>query len=499
LAEYFLNGFEKYTLRYTGSRFYAFYSHRWNLCEEGVVARDVSDFLSTAYSRFIQKQSDALADEQERGKLTKLLYRVENLSGLNAILGTIRVIVTDQHFERKLNQSRHLIGYKNGVLDLSQNDGTFRDGKEEDYISFCTDTNFSHEYDADDMKALENIFWKICCENKTRYDCLLEVLGRSLCGDNVIANQKFYCFFGDKGANGKSTIVDMLNYAFGKGETGYCQSLVSTFVTQNFARSDSASGDLVTLSGKRFLFMSETEKKDGVAQRLNSASVKMFTGDNVYTYRGLYDKKLTTSLVTFTPFLLSNDKQTLDSDDAGLKRRFIYVPMKAKFLKPSETAPEHTGDTTYYPSENFTSTYIKRLAEGCLVHLLLRYYTHEKIINFPEEIIAETESLINSTDELREMLDHTFERTDNPNEGVSWVDMKNILENEYTNAWRTVRKKAGTDQACLERIVARLPYAKYEGVSGGQQIGYIDAKKKTCEKARRLFKHIRVRTDNQDG
>jgi hypothetical protein len=472
VAEFFLGQFNAYKLRHTGEEFYKFENHCWSEVGENDVLKDLMEFLSTAYTSLI----NSTEDDEAKAKLKKMRNKVETMSFIKGVLNCVKVQVTDREFLGRLNQDRNLLGFNNGVLDLSTKE--FRNGNEYDYISYTTGYNYEEEPNEEKMCLLKRILWTICSENKNKYDTLLKVLARAMCGDNTSTLQKFYCFYGPTASNGKSTIQNLISHAFGD----YFCFCNTTFITQQSARTDSANGDLASMTGRRFLFMSETEKDT----RFNVATIKNFSGEDKYTFRNLYSKKFKTSNITFTMFLLTNDKLNIDCDDCGILRRFIYFCMKSKFVDKEDDMVEDNGNGIKYYLKNDFSCGELRLE---FLHLLLEHYNHKEVLEFDGEIKQETEELINSQDELKEMLNLAFKRAETPTVGVSWTDMKGIMKERYGNDWTNIKKKYKTEDNLIDKIASRLPYAKKVGVAQGKMNGYFTADGKAGQ-ARRLFLNV---------
>lgn len=480
VSDFFLGQFTAYKLRHTGEEFYKFENHRWTEVGENEVMKDLMEFLSTAYTSLIS----SCEDDEGKDKLIKMRNKVESMSFLKSLLTCVKVKVSDAGFLARLDQNPNLIGFDNGVLDLATKQ--FRDGNEYDYISYTTGYDYA-EPDETKMEVLKKIIWTISSENQNKYDTLLKSLARAMCGDNTSTNQKFYCMYGKTASNGKSTLQNLISQAFGD----YFHQCQTTFITQQSARSDSANGDLASMVGKRFLFMSETEKDT----RFNVATIKNFSGEDKYTYRSLFQKKYKTSKITFTMFLLTNDKLSIDCDDFGILRRVVYFSMKSKFVDKEEDMVEDNGDGVKY--------YLKDPSLSCcelrneFVHLLLEHYNHKEMIEFTGEIKQETEELINSQDELKEMLNLAFKRADNPQIGISWADFKNVMKERYGNEWLNIRRKHKTEDNLIDKIAMRIPYAKKVGVAQGRLQPYFTADG-TAGQSRRIFMNV-VEREEEGG
>jgi P4 family phage/plasmid primase-like protien len=484
LADYFLNNFTAYKIRYVpnGKSWFKFERHRWEDTERECVSRDVSNFLSTAYRTL----ESVCKDDDARSKINKMCQKVENASFRKGVVDTIKEKVCDPLFKLQLNQNRDLLGFNNGVFDLSK--GEFRDGNEYDFISFSTGYDYDENPDPIKIAKLEKILLQICCEDPELFTLLMKAMARSMCGDNTTgsSNQKLYCLLGKYAGNGKSTIFTLLAKLLGD----YYHSINSTFITQKCARTDGANADLDTLRGRRVLTMSETEK----GCKYNASTIKNFSGEDTFSYRGMYKEQQKTSKITFTMFLATNDKMELECDDHGINRRLIYFPMNAKFVDAKDVIDEDDNGVKYYVRDDtFGGTEHQYANE--FFHLLLKYYKHKEVIDFGK-LISETKKLIDSTDELMEMLSNTFKHTDK-NVGISWNDLKGTLQERYGTEWYAIKKRFKPDNNLFDKVADRIRYAKKKGVPCGKNISYIDSEG-TKKEANRLFLNIEERElDNE--
>lgn len=320
---------------------------------------------------------------------------------------------------------------------------------------------------------------------------MCRMLGRSLIGNNSTTTQRWYCWYGKTAGNGKSTVSSLLASSLGD----YYQVGHTTMLTQASARSDAANADIFKLVGTRIVALSETEEKAVI----NSATLKTHSGEKSICYRGLFDRDIKTTNITWTIFLLTNEKQKLDAGDAGVLRRTAYVPFRAKFVDTdAEILTDLPDGQKYYLKDSNTVNEIMRECQLEFLHLMLRNCDPDDKLELTGDIARETDALIRSADTLNDMLTETFERSPDKEEGVSWSDMKDILKRRHGLRYDEVLKKAGTVGQLLERIAQRLPYTKLEGTAQGNAMRYKNWDGQMC-RARRVFKGIREISDYLDS
>ena len=138
------------------------------------------------------------------------------------------------------------------------------------------------------------------------------------------------CWYG-QGANGKSTLVGIMNYVLGKD---YVANLAFSAVE---AQNRNAT-DMVPLAGARFATALET--REGV--RLNEAHIKAMSGGDVLTARRLYHEQFSIEQ-THKLILVFNHRPVISDDSHGMWRRIHLIPLNRKF-EGGPVRPEPTGE-----------------------------------------------------------------------------------------------------------------------------------------------------------
>lgn len=154
------------------------------------------------------------------------------------------------------------------------------------------------------------------------------LLGLSLIG--AVTEQLLPFAFGE-GANGKSTLADVVMRLAGIGETGYSISAPSEMLLASSASNHPT--EIARLAGARFVVASELD--DG--QRFAEARIKMLTGRDIITGRFMRQDFFSFA-PTHTLWLLGNHRPAVRTGGPAFWRRLRLVP----FLN---TVPEHLRDT----------------------------------------------------------------------------------------------------------------------------------------------------------
>ena len=151
------------------------------------------------------------------------------------------------------------------------------------------------------------------------------LLGYLLSADR--SEQKVFFFFG-LGANGKSTLIDLVAWILGT----YALKMPAAVLMQS--NIDRHPTELAQLRGKRLAVSSELDEGQFWAE----SRIKELTGDEVLTARFMR-QDFFEFVMTQTHVIVGNYKPRLRGGDAALARRFVLVPFLAKF-EGAERDPE---------------------------------------------------------------------------------------------------------------------------------------------------------------
>lgn len=152
-------------------------------------------------------------------------------------------------------------------------------------------------------------------------DYLQKVLGYCLTGDT--SEQKIFFFYGD-GANGKSTLCNVVRDIFGN----YAKSVRPTIIANNNKNDspDQANSELASLPNVRLALAEEGSQ--GVS--LDEATVKQITGGTEISTRKLYADTFQFK-PKFKLIMCTNHKPRISGSDYGIWRRVILIPFDRIF------------------------------------------------------------------------------------------------------------------------------------------------------------------------
>lgn len=137
-------------------------------------------------------------------------------------------------------------------------------------------------------------------------------------------NEQIVVMFYGQGSNGKSTLMDLINYILGD----YALVLPFASLLQDDRRRGSeATPDLARLPGARFVTAAEPE----TGARFSESMLKQLTGGEKLTVRHL-NKGFFEFYPQFKLCLSFNNKPAIRGQDDGIWRRIVLVPFDQKFV-----------------------------------------------------------------------------------------------------------------------------------------------------------------------
>lgn len=218
---------------------------------------------------------------------------------------------------RELDAQSHLLGVRNGVVDLRTGtllppDPTYR-------ITLVTGCDF---IPSARCPLFEQTVREVFSDDTDLSRFFMRTIGYSVMGNPT--EDVMFIPFGN-GANGKSTVLGVIRKTFG----GYARSAEATsFVSDG--KSGNAGGareDLVRLRASRFVYVNEPDENS----ELREGAVKSMTGGDAITARGVYSKDSVEITPTWVVYMPTNHKPIIKGGDNGIWRRMGLIPFERNF------------------------------------------------------------------------------------------------------------------------------------------------------------------------
>lgn len=313
---------------------YQYRQHRWIEIDSGTSLRmSISTELRSLYGKKLMDLGLAIGEiEEDDAKYKFLKTRQEKAFDIYAKLGrtsekrnimeAAKDLFHDEEFKDKIDTNPYLLCCGNGVWDFKN--GTFRDGKPDDYVSMTTshDYNPISEKDNKTVDEINDFMTKLFPIEELR-EYMWNHLASTLVGTAV--NQTFNNYLG-AGRNGKSVLVSLMTKVLGqyKGELP-----LTAVVTSKRTAVGGLSPEIASLKGKRYVVMQEPRQGD----ILNEGILKELTsGLDAIQARSLFSKQIT-FIPQFKLIVCANILPEIKAMDHGTWRRIRVAPFMSLFTE----------------------------------------------------------------------------------------------------------------------------------------------------------------------
>ena len=322
---------------------YKFMGHVWHELDRGVqLQQELSTEIWKAYKKRVDFYSRQLTDgsldmcqskepcgcafcecSQKESSLNKICTKLKSTKYKENVMKECKEIFLDESFVKKVDEDRYLLACRNGVFDMRTME--FRDGKQEDYLSFSTGLDIDTELNYKEYPAWNEVdrFLKEVLPNETVRSYFMSHLSMCLAG---LGCQLFHILTGT-GSNGKSMLMNLVETALGD----YACKVPISLITQGRNKSSNASPEVVRLKGRRFVTMQEPDE----AVPINTGIMKEITSSEKILCRDLYSgsKQMIEFELQCKFHLACNDKPKVNSNDGGTWRRLIVINFLSKFVQ----------------------------------------------------------------------------------------------------------------------------------------------------------------------
>lgn len=324
--------------------------HRWCKTEKAnVLYRAIDSYLIPVYMQ--NKRNLADDDGNKKEAYQKIITKLKSVPYKKQVIEECSHLFFVEKFYDRLDANPMLLGFTNGVLDLSKM--VFRKGEPSDYISMTCGYNFEdfsgRSGDPDITYVL--MFFKKLLPDEVRL-WFYEYLGKILRGYNF--DQKWLIMSG-RGGNGKSACEKLITAALGgDGDLSYSGKFSPALLTGKEAESNAATPDLYSGKGKRIMFITEPKHE----AKLNTNIIKSLTGEESITCRALFSPQ-TTYRPQFKFAFICNKVPRIDYDpeDEGIWRRILRVNFPSRFPEKDSIVPKSLNEQfqkrIFYRDSNF--------------------------------------------------------------------------------------------------------------------------------------------------
>lgn len=317
---------------------------------------DIYDRIKQHYTKKLYSLSDEETEDirndcKDKIKAcTKMIYKLSSNGYKKSLIDECKQFFRKTDLQILLNNNPDIIVFNNGVYDL--NELCFRGGCPEDYTNISCGFDFQQTQDTSDIVTfLKSVLYY---NEVVHYTCKL----LASCCSGRILDQLFH-FLTGIGSNGKSTLLNIIDEAFGQY---YTVTDANTLMGKN-NDAGHASPHMYKLVHKRFVGISESS-----AGSINIERFKKITGNDKVPVRGLYrdeeDIRLQCKFI-----MICNDAPIMPSHDYATWRRIRNIHCPCKFVDNPTNEKEFKKNPRLGNQK-----FIKKLASQLMTLLLTKYY-----------------------------------------------------------------------------------------------------------------------------
>lgn len=341
----------------------------------------------------VESQEETVKELIKRAGVLRFKGRIDRVLALAASQPTLSLTGDEWHSDTLL------IACPNGVLDLR--DGSFRDGRPEDYLR----TTIPTEWKGSDEPAprWEKFLCEIFANDTDLIDFVQRLFGYGLTG--LSSDDKFPILWGE-GRNGKDTMFETIEEVLGNEMAAPVQSEIIISAQKN---PHGATPTLIAMRNRRIVWVSETDE----GTRINGAQVKLLTGGGTIAARQLH-KEAIVFKPTHLIMLMTNHKPHTGDDDA-LWKRLLLIEFSQRFVDEPIAPNEH-------PCDTMLSAKLKLEASGILAWVVKGVKLwQEQGLKPPRQVTENTNAYRKHEDTINQFLVDCCEMGEDYSDGASYI------------------------------------------------------------------------------
>lgn len=339
----------------------------------------------------IETYRKQLIKEGASDDIIKNYHSILQRLGSGISLNCLDIEFYNENFYKIIDQNKDLLGFENGILDLTTME--FRSGVSSDYISMSTGYDFK-VYSEDDplYNELMELIIQILPEPETRHFTLKSLAS---CIDGYNRDENFYIWSGKNasGGNGKSTLTELLTKSLGE----YAVDSPVSLITGKRESANSPNSALAGIRNKRVVIMQEPGSND----QIQADVMKALTGGDKVSTRELHGTQIEFKQ-NAKLFLACNRVPTMSEIDGGVMRRVKITEFTSKFVENANGENEFEIDKEL---KSKLDTY-----KPVFMCLLIDYYKIYKAegLKPPESVMKVTKKYENNNNNIKTFIDENI-------------------------------------------------------------------------------------------
>ena len=339
------------------------------------IYKEVSKIVSPVIIDCIKEWSEKLVNaDKTEGRMiqeriqqyTNAICQLKSSSFLKGVYDMLEPMIKEENVVNKINKDVNFLSLKN-KKKLSLIDGKIYDKQKSDFWSI----ELVIDYDEDaDTSLAEEIFRTTFVdtnknESKELVDFCQIIFGYYLTGN--VEHGKFYIHNGS-GHNGKSFIFNAVKEILetkGDGKSLYQTIDKQAIITDGKKNSKTTSPELFDFIHARVCVSNEPKQ----GEVLNDDVLKLLTGHDEISARGLYQEEYTKFITASKVCILTNHRPKFNTEDDAIVSRICIIPYNNKFLLTNKSVIDRKSrcmaENNKYKPE-FLSSLFKFLIKGAI-------------------------------------------------------------------------------------------------------------------------------------
>ena len=405
----------------------------------------------TLFQQYISKLNYLRTQEKELGEdnthkiklVTSSINCINTSAKQKSIVEQISVILENGDYQFDLNRPE-LICFQNITFNLDTRQKAIVN--KYDYITLNTGYNYRPPNNLELEKI--NKFLVDILPNKNVRDCAISVLRRALYGKQ----DEYFVLFNGEGGNGKGIICELFKEVCGNDDYYYDGNdsvLVNKIKT-------GANPEIANSNLKRCIVYSEPDE----GEKLNTSTIKYFTGNPIINARGLYSSKTKIHLHSTTILQCNQRPKMSGRGDNAMLRRLIDILFPVNFVNSVDDLIEGN-PFVKLKDVSFKEKEFKDNHKYALFDIIFNSEHNE--IYIPREVQARGTQFLFDNDDLLNWFNEYYELSESKDDIIQLKDLYEEFKGSstYTDFTKDCRRNEWSKSKFMEKIQTSIALKRY--------------------------------------
>nr|QBK91182.1 MAG: D5-like helicase-primase [Pithovirus LCPAC202] len=324
-----------------GGQWYMFDKHHWKRLDNAhklkrILSKDfVKRFerMRTEVSRKIEMTAGEghtkSSLEMLITKIGKLIAKLGNVSFKKNIITEAGEHFYDENFDKLKDTNPNLLGVYNGVIETTNTEAVFRDGKPEDYLTKFSCVRFDPKMNEKSKSVRFLRTWlRQTFKDKALISMFLCLMSSRLKSKN--SEKRFPIWSGKSGDNSKSMWKKLTEQAFGP----YSITLSEAILTEK-PTAKGPSPELARANKTKIAWITEPDEDDPI----RNGTLKKLTGGDNFFARNLNENGDGDMILTFMLFMMCNRIPSIPKSERTIIERLIVIPFLSRWANDAPDDP----------------------------------------------------------------------------------------------------------------------------------------------------------------